>query len=327
MKSVKEAKISSGQKVLVRCDLDVPIKNRQVAEKFRLDAALDTLKYIISLGATPVIAGHMGKPEGKSDPQLSTKLLEPYFDEMLGKGQYSLLENLRFNKGEELNDPNFSETLARGNSVYVNESFATSHRKHASIVGITEWLPSYAGLRFEKEINTLNALFSEVKKPFVVVIGGAKLESKLPVVQRFLKIADYVLLGGKLGLEWNREDPYNLVLPKDYADENKDIGKETIKDFVGILHDAQTVLWAGPMGAYEEPGYSIGTALVAKEISDRTKAGAFTVIGGGDTVTAVNSFSLLENFSFVSTGGGAMLQYLADRTLPGIEALNKNRYA
>lgn len=325
MKSVLEANITTGQKVLVRCDLDVPVAHREVQEKYRLEASLETLKYIISRGALPIIMGHMGNPGGKTDERLSTKTLSFFFDNELGAGKYELMENLRFNRGEEENNLQYARQLAGNGNIYVNESFATSHRKHASIVGIPEWLPSYAGIRFLKEIENLNVLQGDVKRLFVIVIGGAKLESKLPVVKKFLKRADFILLGGKLGTEWKEEIPFNLVLPEDYAPENKDIGKQTIAKYTEIINRAGTVLWAGPMGAYEQPEYSLGTIEIASAIAKKTKEGAFTVVGGGDTITAVSSYSLLDKFSFVSTGGGAMLQYLAERTLPGIEALNKRK--
>ena len=325
MKSVLEATITAGQRVLVRCDLDVPVAHKEVQEKYRLEASLETLNYIISRGGFPVIMGHIGNPSGKADERLSTKNLSFFFDNALGKGKYELLENLRFNHGEEENNLQYAKQLAANGTIYVNESFATSHRKHASIVGVPEWIPAYAGIRFQKEIETLDLLLGDVKRLFVIVIGGAKLESKLPVVKKFLKRADFVLLGGKLGMEWNEELPFNLVIPKDYAPENKDIGKQTIADYTEIISRAGTILWAGPMGAYEQPEYSLGTAQIASAIAKKTQEGAFTVIGGGDTITAVNSYSLLDKFSFVSTGGGAMLQYLAEKTLPGIEALNKRR--
>lgn len=325
MKSVTEANITSGQKVVVRCDLDVPVSRHEIQEKYRLNASLETLRYIISHGATPVIIGHMGSPKGKKDEKLSTEQLRPFFDTELGVGKYELLENVRFDKGEEENDVQYARNLASHGQLYVNESFATSHRNHASIMKITEWLPSYAGFRFLKEIENLNHLLTDVKRLFVVIIGGAKLESKLPVVKKFLKDADFVLLGGKLGTEWKEDVPFNLVLPEDYAPENKDIGNQTIAKFVEIIEKAGTILWAGPLGAYEEPEYSLGTAQIAKAIAKKTAEGSYTVIGGGDTITAVNGYSLLDKFSFVSTGGGAMLQYLATKTLPAIEALNKRR--
>lgn len=327
MKTVLEANIQTGQKVLVRGDLDVPVKHNKILETYRLSASLDTLRYIISEGAVPVIAGHMGRPEGKVVPELSTKILTDFFNTYLGKDTYILLENLRFEKGEESNDKNYAVRLASNGTIYVNECFSSSHRKHASICGVTEILPSYAGLRLKKEVDTLNLLLESTKKPFVVVIGGVKLESKLPVVKKFLKIADYVLLGGKLAMEWKDEVPYNLVLPSDYATNQLDIGTNTIKEFENIISQAQTVLWSGPLGNFEHEEYSLGTSQIAVAITKRTTAGAFTVIGGGDTVAAVNTLSLLEKFSFVSTGGGAMLQYLADKTLPGIQALDSNRYA
>ena len=205
MNSVSIAPINSRTRVLVVCDIDVPIKNGEIVEKFRLNALLPTLKLIIEKGAHPIIAGHM------KDGQ-STQVLIPYFDENLGKGKYQLLENLRLDPGEQKNDPAFSQKLAKKADIYVNEIFSTSHREHASIVGVPKLLPSYAGLRLEKEVENLSKIMKNPKRPLVAVIGGAKLESKLPLVQKFIQTADAVLLGGKLFLDWRDEVPTNLRL-------------------------------------------------------------------------------------------------------------------
>jgi phosphoglycerate kinase len=322
MKFLIDANIQNGTRVFVRCDLDVPIEDGKILDTFRLEAALPTLKYIIEKGAFPVIAGHIGKPNGKEVPELSTSFLKPYFDEKLSKDKYELLENLRFDPREKNNDENYAKELSSKADIYVNESFATCHREHASIIGIPKFIPGYAGLRLQKEVSTLQNILKEPEKPFVVIIGGAKLESKMPVVSKFLSIADYVLIGGRLGLEWEDDIPDNLIIPSDYAKDEKDIGPKSIQDFVIYIQMAKTILWAGPMGAYEETEYSVGTDHIAKAVLDETShKGTYSFIGGGDTIAAAQKILDINKFSFVSTGGGAMLNFVAKGTLPGTEAL------
>jgi len=322
MKNIQQAPIQKGTKVFIRLDMDVPIVDGNIGETYRLEAGLPTIKYVLQQGGIPVLAGHMGQPEGVVDEKLSTKQLLPYFNQHLGENNFELLENLRFNTGEEENSPEYSKELASKADIYVNESFATSHRKHASIVGIPSILPSFAGLRLQKEITILEKVKKDSKKPFIVIIGGAKLESKLPVIDTFLKLSDAVLIGGKLGIEWEnlkKEIPGNLYIPTDYAQDKKDIGSETIKKFVQIISTAKTILWAGPLGLYEDPQFITGTKEISEAITNNKDV--WSIIGGGDTVAAVSSLNLLDKFNFASTGGGAMLEFLAKDTLPGIEAL------
>jgi phosphoglycerate kinase len=324
MKSLSEAPIKQGTRVLVRIDMDVPLENGKILETFRLDNVIHTLKYIVNAGGFPVIAGHIDKPDGKFDEAMSTKHLLPYFVENLGMGNFELLENLRFDPREEKNDPGFAKELAGKAELYVNESFATSHRKHASIVGVPKHLPSFMGLRLEEEIKTLSSILEIGKnkespmRPLVAVIGGAKLESKKPVISKFLEMADNVLVGGKIGLDWKEATPENLHLPTDYAEDEKDIGEKTAEEFVGIIMNASTVVWAGPMGMYENPDFIKGTGEIAHAMIETT---ATTIIGGGDTIAALNKIGMLDEIDFVSSGGGAMLAFLANENLPGIEAL------
>jgi phosphoglycerate kinase len=323
MHSLTEAPIKSGTRVFVRCDIDVPIQNGVVGETYRLDNLLQTLNYVIEKGGIPVIAGHIGKPEGVVKEELSTKQLLPYFNEKLGENTFELLENLRFDPREEQNDDTFAKELASKAEIYINESFATSHREHASIVGITRYLPSYAGFRFQKEIETLHKVISNPEKPLIVIIGGSKLESKLSVIDKFLVTADFVLLSSLLSANWSKEVPQNLVLSNNKSKDTKDTDPETIERFKHLLQTAKTILWAGPLGMYENDEYIVGTREIATEIAKLThENGVFSVIGGGDTIAAINKLELLNKFSFVSTGGSAMLQYLSEGTLHGIEALN-----
>jgi len=319
MKPLQTAPLNSSVKVLVRCDLDVPLENGQIKETFRLDQMLPTLNFVKQAGAKIIIAGHIGKPHGKVVPELSTKQLLPYFNQKLGADTFELLENLRFDPREEANIDSFAAKLAAKANIYVNESFATCHRMHSSIVGIPKYLPSYAGLRLQKEIEVLSKVLKNPVRPLTAIIGGAKLESKKPVVAKFLHIADYVMLGGKLGLAWTEEIPENLLLPLDYAHDQKDLGPQTIQGFTHFLTQSKTVIWAGPLGMYEQQEFAKATYEIAKVITSQK---LFSVVGGGDTISALNRLGLLNNFSFISTGGSAMLEYLAKETLPGLEALN-----
>jgi phosphoglycerate kinase len=321
MKSIKEAEIHTGTRVFVAADLDVSVENGEIADTFRLDSMLPTLKYIISMGGTPVLGGHIGRPKGKVVPELSTQHLLPYFDKYLGKGKYELLENLRYDAREEAGDDSYAVELASKADLYVNEVFSTSHRKDASIVGIPKYIPSYAGLRLEQEVSTLKKLLTAPKRPFVVIIGGAKIKDKKPMATKFLDVADQILTGGKIGLQWLGNIPTKVVIPTDYAENQKDIGKETIHIYTDIIRNAKTILWAGPMGMYEEPEFMTGSVKIAESIVEATQNGAYSVTGGGDTVTILTALGLRDKVSFVSTGGGAMLDFLVNGTLPGIEAL------
>lgn len=319
MKSILDAQISSGTRVFVRLDLDVPIEDNNIENTFRLDKALKTLNYIIEKGGIPVIAGHIGRPKGSQDPALSTNILKNYFDEKLGIENYELLENLRFNPGEEKNSKEFASKLSQKAEIYINESFATCHREHASMVGVPKILPAFAGFRLEEEVRNLSKIAGSADKPFVAIIAGIKLESKKPAINKFVEIADQVLVGGTLGLSWNEETPSNLHLPTDYATDNKDIGPQTIETYKKILSKAKTVLWAGPVGMWENEKFATGTQEIAKAV---VATDSFKVAGGGDTVAALTALGFIDQFSFVSTGGGAMLKFLVDETLPALEVLN-----
>ncbi|HNS71483.1 MAG TPA: phosphoglycerate kinase [bacterium] len=320
MNKIQDAPISRGNRILVRCDLDVPIKNGKIQEKYRLESSLETLNYIINKEAMPIIAGHIGKPDGKYVKELSTKYLKSYFEEELGSQNFQILENLRFDPREEENSMEYANEICKGIDMYVNESFATCHRKHTSIVSIPKILPHYAGFHLQQEIETLITVIENPEKPLVFVVGGVKLESKKPAVVKFLNIADCVLLGGKLAEDWKEDVPSNLILPMDDID-GKDIGPKTVKEFNRIIDKSKTILWAGPMGMFEDPKYQNGTKSIAFQISKTTDNGSLSVIGGGDTISAVEKFGFLGKYSFTSTGGGAMLQFLSEGTLPGIEAL------
>lgn len=322
MKTLKQANITKDTKVFVAADIDVPLNKQtnEIEETFRLDHLLPTLKYIITKGGFPIIGGHMGQPHGKQNENQSTKHLLSYFNKNLGKNNFELLENLRFDIREEQNDQEYAKKLAKKANIYVNENFSTSHRGHASIVSVPKYLPAFAGIQLEKEILELSTILKEPQKPLITIIGGAKIESKKPVINKFLKIADYVLVGGKIGLDWQENVPTNLILPIDYAQENKDIGSKTINKFSELIQNAKTVLWAGPLGMWENPDFVKGTKQIAEIIAN---SNAKWISGGGDTIAALRYINKIDKVDFVSTGGGAMLKFLTDETLIGLEALVK----
>jgi len=329
LKDAPAGTIKNGTKVLVRADMDVALENGKIAEKYRLDQMLPTLNFLKEKGARIMLAGHIGRPNGKPVNELSTKVLKPYFDEILGVSSsgiagtttYELLENLRFDPREEQNDPSLAKELAAKADVYVNECFSTSHRNHTSFVAITKLLPSYAGLRLEKEVETLSTVIKKPARPLVALIGGTKIETKKPVIDKFIEVADYVLVGGKIGLNWNVElatNATNLLLPSDYAEMEKDIGLSTIETYRKIILQAKTVIWAGPMGYFEDEKFASGSIKLAQAIVDSR---AFSIAGGGDTITFLDKYGFLDKFNFISTGGSAMLKFLAGDKLPGLEAL------
>ena len=320
MKCITEAQITAGSKILVRCDLDVPLESGKILDPFRLKASLPTLNYIKEHGAMPVIVGHIGRPHGV-EPELSTAVLTSFYDEQLGVGSYVLLENVRFDYREKEADISFAKELVErsGASSYVNDAFGVSHRSDTSIITIPKVLTSYAGISLINEVTNLDRVIKSPKRPLVAVIGGAKLETKKPLVKKFVEFADYVLIGGRIGLEWDTYVPSNLYLPSDYSDNQKfDIGIKTAETYVNILNRASTVVWAGPMGKFEEERYALGTNVIAQTIS---KSSAFSVVGGGDTIHALTKNGMLGSFTFVSAGGGALLDYLVFGNLPGLKVL------
>ncbi len=319
--NIEHAQLQPNQKILVRCDLDVPIENGQIQDEFRLNSCLKTLQYIIAHEAFPVIIGHMGRPT-QNDQNLSTQQLKPFFDKNLIPGKYELLENIRFDARETQNDLNFAkEIVSQTNAtLYVNEAFASSHREQTSITMLPKILPSFAGFTLINEVQQLSTLTKNPVRPLTAIIGGAKLETKKPLVKKFVETADFVLLGGKLGLDWDTYQPSNLYLPTDYID-NKDIGPQTIAVYERIISRAKSVVWAGPMGLFEQDQYATGTQKIAQAIANSQ---AFSVAGGGDTIHALTKFGLLDKFKFISTGGGAMLDFLSNGNLPGLKVLGYN---
>lgn len=397
MSSLKTlAKISpkkiQGKRVLVRVDFNVAIERGRVKEDFRIKAALPTIKYLIKQKAKVILISHLGRPEegksnfnGNSDQKLTLEPAAKYLSKILKKkvgfvsdcigdkvksaiekmkfGNVVLLENLRFYPQEEENDEWFAKKLAENADYYVNDAFAVSHRSHASVVGITKFLPSSAGFLLTKEVEVLTKAYTHPKKPLCIVMGGGKISTKINLIMRFFDKADHILIGGALAntllsakgyaIGKSKTDsamiekikdlditskkihlPVDTVVVKEIsvdapvqikgagniADDEiiLDIGPDTIYLFSHIVEDSKMVIWNGPLGLFEMKKFAKGTNEFAKAL---VKAKAFEIIGGGDTITALDKIKLLNKFDFVSTGGGAMLEFLAGEDLPGIEAL------
>lgn len=344
-----------GKTVLVRIDSDVDIENTKSAGKkiiiddTRLLASDETIKHILKNGGDVMLLGHLGRPDGKRNLDLSLlPIAEWYAGKYKGKpvaqnfGEFhgwkitehiSLVENLRFDSREEDCDKEFARELALLGDIYVNDAFAVSHRKHASIVGICEFLPSYAGIHFAYEVEVLGKVLENPARPLVVVIGGAKIETKLPLVERMHHVADYVLVGGEIAEQdavlitvqhEKIQGKKSLVLVGELTETKKDVTQKSIENFKQVLGLAQTIVWNGPMGLIRNKkdrtseDTERGTRELAKAISSLE---AYSVVGGGDTLAYLKELKLLNKFSFVSTGGGAMLEFLAGEKLPGIISL------
>lgn len=356
---------------LVRVDFNVPLGKDGVVDKsesYRIEAALPTIKHLQKSGAKTILISHIGRDKRDSLRPVADHLAElldvtfvPTWDreEVAGivantqPGEVLLLENLRQNPEEEKNDPEFAKWLASLADLYVNEAFAVCHRPHASVVGVPLYLPSYAGFWLKKEVENLNKLLHNQARPFALVLGGAKFETKLPLIKKFEHLADEILIGGALANNFfktigfeigkslvdkdahvteffhkdNIKIPFDVVVktgPKDLAKIEKadvivDLGPGTQAEWANILKASKTILWNGPLGLYEE-GFDVGSKALIKAVAD---SGAFSVIGGGDTTKLVRDLNLSDKISFISTGGGAMLEYLAKGTLPGIALLEQ----
>lgn len=359
MKNVLDISDLKNKKVFLRVDFDVPVSERdEVQEKFRVEKQRPMIDWLVERGAKVIMAAHISDPDvgsfGEIIPQLHILLgqevgfikniedIGEYFAKYPGVG---LLENIRKFDGEKENSKEFAKKLSKGFDIYINNDFAVCHREHASVSAITEFLPSYAGLLVQSEIAGLQKAIDAPRAGKVVIIGGAKAETKVPVIKNFVDKAELILLGGVVandvlkekgqdmgssvvdenskellaGLDIN--DP-KLLVPEDFVVfDNKilDIGEKTIKKYADAVGKASMVIWNGPMGLFENPSFAMGTNELAKTI---VNSGAYKIMGGGDTVSAVDKLELLDKFDFISTGGGAMLAFLAGEKLPGLEALN-----
>lgn len=361
-----------GKKVLLRVDLNVPIVGDEVRDDFRIRAIFPTLEHLRASGARTIIISHIENDVTDSLARVASYIsrfvaLKAFVKDeasigsvisSMSDGDIIMLENLRKNPGEKNNDPGYAARLASFADIYVNDAFAASHRVHASIVGIPRLIPGFAGIRFAQEIERLSESF-EPPRPFLFILGGAKFDTKLPLIEKFLVIADYVFVGGALANDIFKEKGYEigrstvspmrvdlrhiesnpkLIIPGDVVVENPletvtkdpqsvipedriyDAGEKTVSELSDLLNDVRYVLWNGPLGDYEK-GYGSATEVLARSI---ISSGVKSIIGGGDTVACVSKLGLLDKFSFVSTGGGAMLDFLATGTLPGIAALKND---
>jgi phosphoglycerate kinase len=328
--------------VLVRADLNVPLDGHRVADDTRIRGALPTLELLLERAADEVaVCSHLGRPKG-FDAALSMRPVEEQLRELLPADRLVVLENTRFDPRETANDPSFARELADDRDLFVNDAFGSAHRAHASTVGVAEILPAYAGLLLERELEELGKLLGEVERPFVLVSGGAKVEDKLGVLQNLGGKADEVLIGGKMAEEIRTQNPleFEVVLPRDVLaasafepdaeakvvayDElpdgwlGLDIGPETRSDFGERIRRAKTVFWNGPMGVFEWERFADGTRAVAEAVAE---VDAFTVVGGADSVRALHDLGLGDRVSWVSTGGGAALEFLAGDELPGVAVI------
>lgn len=394
MRSIKQAKDLAGKKVLVRVDFNVRVnKNGEVDENeaFKIEAVLPTIKFLLEKKAKIILMSHLGRPKGKVAPELKLDAAADHLSKLLKKlvkktsgvvglavekevaklknGEILMLENVRFEKGEEKNDSKFAKSLANLGDIFVNDAFGVCHREAASVSGVAKLLPSYAGFLLEAEVSALEKVMVKPKKPLLVIMGGLKFETKLPVIEKLLPKADKILLGGGLastclkamgyGVGDSLVDNEYLPLAKKIAKNKKiflpldlivgtkeggcnfhhlpvptkpcnlfnaplaiyDIGPETIQTWSNLVKKANTLIWNGPLGHFEQPPYNHGTISMARLIASRSKGRAFGVVGGGETIAALRQSKMSEYIDHVSTGGGAMLEFLAGKKLPGIEAL------
>jgi phosphoglycerate kinase len=331
-----------GKRVLVRSDLNVPLADGKIADETRIDASLPTLYLLLERGAKSVtVCSHLGRPKGP-EYAFSLRPVEERLRELVADERLQVLENTRFDPGETKNDPEFARRLADGNDLFVEDAFGSVHRAHASTVGVAELLPAYAGLLLERELDELGKLLGDVEQPFVLISGGAKVDDKLGVLQNLGGKADAVLVGGKMAEQLRTDNPlpFDVELPVDVvaaaafeADaESKvvpydalpegwlglDIGPETQRRFAERIAQARTIFWNGPMGVFEWPRFAGGTKAVAEAVAS---ADAHSVVGGADSARALAELGLTDRVSWLSTGGGAALELLEGKELPGVAVI------
>jgi len=382
-----------GKKVLIRCDFNVPLDERsRITDDTRIKAALPTIRYTLGRDCAVILMSHLGRPKGKVDRKLSLKPVAERLGELLNLkvlmasdsigpdvekaarglkgGEVLLLENLRFHSGEEANDEKFAQQLASLADVFVQDAFGTVHRAHASTSGVPKYLPSGAGFLLQKEIKYLKEALEEPERPFLAILGGAKISTKIGVIKNLLPRVDSLILGGAMAYTFLRAENIGtgssmveedkiataseilkqaskkkvmVLLPLDHIIANRasedaqskeisevtipegwmgvDIGSFSIKRFSSAINSSKTILWNGPMGIFEIDKFSEGTKTIAEAIAEATRKGSISIVGGGDSVAAVAKAGLQENMSHISTGGGAALEFLEGKELPGIAAL------
>ncbi|NPV86568.1 MAG: phosphoglycerate kinase [Anaerolineae bacterium] len=384
-KTVRDIDVKN-KRVLVRVDFNVPLKDNQVGDDTRVRAALPTIEYLMKNGAAVILCSHLGRPKGGPDPKYSLKPVADHLSKLLGKpvafaedcigavaeqaaaalkpGEVLVLENTRFHPEEEKNDEEMSRQLATLADVYVNDAFGSAHRAHASTEGVTHYKPGVAGFLLEKEIQYLGQAIAQPKRPFVAILGGAKISDKIGVIKNLLAKADHILIGGGMANTFFKAQGYRLGdslveddaletakellkvggnklhLPVDVVIADKfeadaqsrvvpagdiqdgwrilDIGPKTVATYAALLKGSGTIVWNGPMGVFEFPKFAEGTYAVAKAVAD---SGAVSIIGGGESVAAIQQSGLADKITHISTGGGASLEMLEGLTLPGVAAL------
>jgi len=332
--------------VLVRVDFNVKLEDGDIRERFKMESARETIGYLQEKGARSItLLTHLGRPKGRYNELLSlsnitddierTLMIKTIFledckgekvasaIEKAQNGSIFLLENVRFHAEEEEDYSMFAQELAEPFNLFVNDAFSVCHRAHVSTHGITKYIPSYAGLYLQREVRVLSGIRKEVASPSVAVVGGAKIATKLPLIQVFAKTFDTVLVGGKVAnelIDQKIELPGNVILPQDFEGERLDIGEKTRKQFVEKCAGTKTIVWNGPLGMFEDERYAKGTLEIARTIA---MSDAFSVVGGGESIEILEDLYLLKEVGFVSTGGGAMLSYLMGEVMPGLEALEE----
>lgn len=380
LRVINSRHIGKGDRIILRPDFDLTVIKGRIQDDFRLKEVLPVIKFILKAGGRLRVISHLGRPGGKFTSSLSLKPIAMHLERMLRRRiiflrnpfseaifrrykdskEIIFFDNIRFFPGEEENDRIFASRLARWGGVYINEAFANSHREHASIVGIPRFLPSYAGFRLEKEVRSLEKVLRRSHHPLVSILGGAKLETKLPLVKKFLSMGADIIVGGALannfflakgfGVGKSRVDsdliehvkpflknprlylPLDLLVSRKVGERSRvidpgnmrkdeiafDVGPRTVDQISRVLHGARTIVWNGPLGMAEIRQFSLSTIKTARIIS---RLRAFSVLGGGDTVSILRKYGVLRGFSHISTGGGAMLEFLAKGDLPGLKVL------
>ena len=388
-KTVKDIELE-GKKVFVRCDFNVPMdENQNITDNTRIVAALPTIKYLLEKNCAIILSSHLGRPKGEFKPEYSLKPVAKELEKLLGKevimakdvvgedaktkasnlkqGEILLLENVRFHKEETENDPEFAKQLASMAQVYVNDAFGAAHRAHSSTAGVAQYLPAVSGFLIEKELKFLGNAISNPERPFVAILGGAKVSDKIGVIENLIKKVDTLIIGGAMAYTFFKAQGYEvgnslceldkldlakdlmkkaeekgvkLMLPIDtkiakeatQEAESKtvkcteipaewegfDIGEESIKEFTEELKKAKTVVWNGPLGLFEVEQFAVGTNSIAKALADMNIT---VIIGGGDSASAIKKLGLEDKITHISTGGGASLEFLEGKTLPGIDCL------
>ena len=392
MKNIKDQENLSQKKILLRLDLNVPLKDGFITDETRINKILPIINFLIEKKAKIIIISHVGRPKGKINKILSLKPICENLEKKIKKkitllndnifklkkedlfksplDQIVFLENIRFYKEEEENDKSFAKHLASLADFFVNDAFSCSHRAHASVSKITEFLPSFAGIQLKTEINALNKVTTDIKKPITCIIGGSKISTKIGIIKNLIPKFDNIIIvggmanniisykGNNIGKSIKEENcknaikeifeisednscklifPEDVLVGKNMKDKSKvkelsditdddlilDIGPKTIKKIKDIIKTSKTILWNGPAGYFENPNFANGSYEIAKTITKKNRDGSiYSVIGGGDTIALINQINLIQEFDFVSTAGGAFLEYLEGKDLPGIRALN-----